>query len=222
MPKARVLVVEDDPDLLHAVAAALRRAGHEVRAISDGRDPAALDSFSPDLAVLDIGLPGPDGLALARNLRARTDVPVVFLTARDSVADRLAGFDAGADDYVLKPFVLAELMARVAAVLRRTGRLHSTMAVEDLVVDENACTAVRAGHRLDLTATEWRLLLHLAHHRGRTLSKTQLLTQVWGYDDYDPNLVEVHVSALRRKTEVYGTRLIHTTRGLGYTLREGR
>jgi two-component system OmpR family response regulator len=135
------------------------------------------------------------------------------------VPDRLAGFAAGADDYLVKPFAMAELVARVRAVLNRRGRWPGAVEVGDLLVDEPAGTATRAGARLDLTATELRLLGYLVGNRGRTVSKTQILTQVWGYGDYDPNLVEVHVSALRRKLEAHGDRLVHTVRGLGYTVR---
>ncbi|WP_375386852.1 response regulator transcription factor [uncultured Amnibacterium sp.] len=218
---ARVLVVEDDPLIRESVAAALGRAGLACLAVPDGSGlAAAAADFRPDLALLDVSLPGPaDGFALARALRRERDVAVVFVTARDSGNDRLAGFGLGADDYVVKPFVMEELIARVRAVLRRLGRVPATLDLGDLTIDERSSEAVRAGTLLDLTATEYRLLVHLAHERGRILSKTQLLTQVWGYDDYDPNLVEVHVSALRRKLEPHGPRILHTVRGFGYVLR---
>jgi two-component system, OmpR family, response regulator len=218
---ARVLVVEDDALIRESVAAALAGAGLVVTAVPDGsRLTAVAADFRPDLALLDIALPGPaDGLGLARALRRDRDLPVIFLTARDTGADRLAGFAAGADDYVVKPFLVEELVARVRAVLRRLGRLPAVLDLGDLVIDEQSGEAVRGGASLDLTATEYRLLTHLAHERGRILSKTQLLTQVWGYEDYDPNLVEVHVSALRRKLEERGPRILHTVRGFGYVLR---
>ncbi|MCY1136566.1 response regulator transcription factor [Actinoplanes sp. Pm04-4] len=218
---ARVLVVEDEDAIRDPLTAALRAAGHEVRACADGVGfEDVVDSFRPDLALLDVHLPGGrDGFELARALGGRSDCAVLLVTARDSVADRLTGFDAGADDYVVKPFVTVEVLARVTAVLRRLGRVPSTVQVADLIVDEGARIASRAGHALTLTGTEFKLLAYLAGHRGRILSKTQLLTQVWGYDEYDPNLVEVHVSALRRKLEQHGPRLIHTARGLGYVLR---
>ena len=151
-------------------------------------------------------------------VRERTDAGIVLLTARDALTDRVRGLDGGADDYVVKPFALAELTARAAAVLRRLGRIPSVL-LADVVIDAGAGTAVRAGSALELTATELRLLAYLAAQRGRTVSKGQILTQVWGYDDYDPNLVEVHVSALRRKLEAHGERVLHTVRGLGYVLR---
>ncbi|GID28827.1 response regulator transcription factor [Paractinoplanes brasiliensis] len=218
---ARVLVVEDEEAIRDPLTAALRAAGHEVRACADGAGfEAVVDAFRPDLTLLDVHLPGGrDGFELARVLSGRSDCAVLMVTARDAVADRLAGFGAGADDYVVKPFATAEVLARVAAVLRRLGRVPSTVQVADLIVDEGARIATRAGHPLPLTGTEFKLLAYLTGHRGRILSKTQLLTQVWGYDEYDPNLVEVHVSALRRKLEQHGPRLIHTARGLGYVLR---
>jgi two-component system OmpR family response regulator len=173
-----------------------------------------------DSPILDITLPGPDGLALARALRARSDLPILFLTARDGLDDRLAGFAAGADDYLVKPFALAELLARMQALLRRSGRrLSATIEVGDLVLDESASAAWRAGRPLGLTPTEFRLLAYLLARRGRTVSKAELLTQVWGYGSYDPNLVEVRISSLRRKLEAHGTRILHTVHGHGYTVR---
>jgi two-component system OmpR family response regulator len=218
---ARVLVVEDEDAIRAPLAAALRGAGHEVREVADGAGfEDVVDAYRPDLALLDVQLPGGrDGFALAAALRERSDCAVLMVTARDAVDDRLRGFAAGADDYVVKPFATVEVLARVGAILRRLGRVPSTVQVGDLVVDEDARLAVRSGQALELTATEFKLLAYLAGHRGRILSKTQLLTQVWGYDEYDPNLVEVHVSALRRKLEQHGPRLIHTARGLGYVVR---
>lgn len=221
MAKARILVVEDQPTVREALVAALRDAGYALEAMADGAGfERIVDTFRPDLAILDVMLPGErDGLELGRQLRQRSDAALLFLTARDAVDDRLGGFAAGADDYLVKPYVTAELLARVGAMLRRLGRIPATVQVGDLVLDEAAGVASRGGERLDLTGTEFRLLAYLVDNRGRTLSKTQILTQVWGYDSYDPNLVEVYVSALRRKTEAHGERLIHTARGLGYTLR---
>ena len=218
MPAARVLLVEDEPVLRETVASGLEAAGFVVLAAADGRDlDGAVARFRPDAAVLDISLPGPDGLTLARRLRERGDAAIVFVTARDAVADRLAGFAVGGDDYLVKPFVLAELVARLRAVLRRAGRLVSpTVEVGPLVLDEDAGRVLVAGEPVPLTATELRLLAYLVRNRGRVLSKTQILTQVWGYDEYDPNLVEAHVSALRRKLETHAPRLVHTVRGIGY------
>lgn len=216
---ARVLVLDDDETIRVAVATALRADGFVAEAAPDGTDLAErLEAFRPDLVVLDWMMPGPSGIRLLPLVRSRSDAAVIMLTARDEVDDRLRGFAEGADDYVVKPFTMAELIARTSAVLRRRGRLPQTIEVADLVVDPDATTARRAGSSLDLTATEFRLLRLFAESRGRTLSKAQILTQVWGYDDYDPNLVEVHLSALRRKMEAHGPRLIHTVRGLGYRL----
>jgi two-component system, OmpR family, response regulator len=218
---ARVLLVEDEPAIRGAVATALAQAGYLVREQPDGTRLGRLaETFRPDLAILDITLPGPDGLALARSLRIRGSLPILFLTARDGLDDRLAGFAAGADDYLVKPFALAELLARVHALLRRSGLLYSaTTEVGDLLLDASAATARRAGHVLDLTPTEFRLLAYLLGRRGRAVSKAELLTQVWGYGSYDPNLVEVRISSLRRKLEARGPRILHTVHGHGYTIR---
>ena len=220
--RPRVLVVEDDTPIRLTLEVALRGEGYEVRAEPDGRGLEALAAtFRPDLAVLDVRLPvGPDGYAMAVLLRRSSDVPLLFLTAADAVEDRLAGFQAGADDYLVKPFSMAELLARAQALLRRAGRpSSSTWQVGDLVVDDGARSVARAGTRLELTRTEYDLLAVLVQHVGKVLSKTQLLTSVWGFDAYDGNLVEVHVSALRRKLEQAGPRVIHTVRGAGYVLR---
>ena len=201
---------------------ALRRQGYKVRAEVDGTAlHQALDAFLPDLAVLDVRLPrGPDGYQLAMVLRRRSSLPILLLTAADAVADRLAGFTAGADDYLVKPFAMDELLARVQALLRRSGRLVSaSWQIGDLVVDPGARTVRQGGRPIELTATEFDLLAVLVLHVGRVMSKPQLLTAVWGFDAYDTNLVEVHVSALRRKLEARGPRLVQTVRGAGYVVR---
>jgi DNA-binding response OmpR family regulator len=212
-------VVEDEGAVRAAVAAALDREGLAVRSFADFVDPDVIVATAPDLVVLDVGLPHGDGFQLARCLRARRDLPIVFLTARDAVEDRLAGFELGADDYLVKPFALEELLARVRAVLRRSGHLAEPLEAGGLLVDEQSGLATRNGRELGLTPTELRLLAFFLRHRGLVLSKPQLLSQVWGYDAYDPNVVEVHVSALRRKLEAHGPRLLETVRGLGYRLR---
>jgi two-component system OmpR family response regulator len=219
---ARVLVVEDEPVLRHAITDTLLEAGFTVESLADGSEfTRSLDVFQPDAAIIDVMLPGQSGLVLARQLRARSQAVVLFVTARDALADRLAGFEAGADDYIIKPFMQVELVARLRAVLRRAGRLvSSTVQVGDLLVDEEVGRVTRGDREIAVTPTELRLLAYLAHNRERVLSKTQILTQVWGYDDYDPNLVETFVSTLRRKIEADGDRLIHTVRGIGYRMGE--
>jgi two-component system, OmpR family, response regulator len=222
MTAPRLLFIEDDSSLREAVAVTLRRAGYEVRADADGSDlNGAVANFRPDMAILDVRLPdGDEGFALAARLKAMADLPIVFVTAADNLEDRLRGFEAGADDYLVKPFAVAELLARVRAVLRRAGRLTSpTYEVYDLFVDEANRTARRGDVELSLTKTEFELLTVLAREPGRIFSKTQLLSLVWGFDGYQGNLVEVHVSALRKKLENHGGRLIHTERGEGYVLR---
>ncbi|MFN8051799.1 MAG: response regulator transcription factor [Acidimicrobiales bacterium] len=219
MDRPRILLVEDHDSLRRAVAGSFADAGFVVGEFADGADIDAMAQFAPDLAVLDVMVPVRDGFEIATALRARRDLPVIFLTARDELGDRLTGFGVGADDYITKPVATAELIARVRAVLRRTGVVQSpAITVGDLTVSTEQPTVARGRVEIELTATEWRLLLYLAQHRGRTMSKTQLLTGVWGYDAYDPNLVEVHVSALRRKLEQHGPRVITTVRGVGYRL----
>ena len=221
-PPPRLLVVEDDAGIRHGLDLALREDGYEVRAEADGAAIAeVVDQFRPDLAILDVHLPvGPDGLALARALRETSDLPLLFVTAAGDVDARLAGFAAGADDYVVKPFLVAEVLARVRALLRRSGRLRSSAwQLGDLVVDADARSASRAGVTLDLTRTEFELLRVLGEHIGKVFSKVELLTRVWGFEGYGAHLVEVHVSALRRKLEVHGPRVVHTVPGAGYVLR---
>lgn len=211
-------MVEDAEAIRTAVGIALEEAGCEVLTRGDGdtleRDLAA---FRPDLVLLDVMLPGRDGFELLEVVREVSNAGIVLLTARDAVEDRLHGLRTGADDYVVKPFVLAELIARVEAVLRRMGRLRTVLEIDDLVIDVDANAVTRAGEPIELTATELKLLMFLAGRRDKVVGKTQLLAAVWGYDDYAANLVEVHVSALRRKL---GTpQLLHTIRGAGYILR---
>lgn len=218
---ARVLVVEDDDTIRTALVAAVESRGWvALGAVDGGELEQQLDTFRPDLVILDWMLPGRSGIELARVVSAAGDAGMILLTARDGVDDKLRGFDVGVDDYLAKPFVMAELVARMTAILRRRGRAPGVLEIGDLLVDLDAGAVVRARESIVLTGTELRLLAFLAGERGRTLSKTQILTQVWGYDSYDPNLVEVHVSSLRRKLEERGgTRLIQTVRGIGYVLR---
>ncbi|MDQ6617273.1 MAG: response regulator transcription factor [Actinomycetota bacterium] len=220
--EARILLIEDDESIRAAVTVSLRAEGYAVRAEADGATVARVaEEFRPDLAILDVRLPaGPDGCAIARLLRRASDLPLLFLTAADSLESRLAGFEAGADDYMVKPFSMAELLVRIHALLRRAGRLSSQVRqIGDLVIDEGARAVVRAGAIVELTRTEFALLSALAQHPGQVLSKVQLLTLVWGFDAYGANLVEVHLSTLRRKLEAHGPRQVHTIRGAGYVLR---
>jgi len=221
-PYSRALLIEDDLAVREAVTIAFEELGFVVQAQPTGeRLAVVMDEFRPDVAIIDIRLPaGPDGFELARQVVSLAGVPVVFLTASDGLDDRLAGFEAGGDDYVVKPFAMSELLARVRAVLRRSGRVQSPVVqFRDLLIDDNAKEAVRGGTLLDLTPTEFELLSVLAHSPNQVFSKGQLLSQIWGFDSYDPNLVEVHVSALRRKLDAHGPRLVHTVRSRGYVFR---
>lgn len=214
--------MEDDSATRGAVVATMQSEGYEVRGLTDGGAVDSLvDSFRPDIAILDVSLPGPmDGFAVARLLRARTDIPLVFLTARSDADQRLHGFEVGADDYLVKPFPMAELAARVRAILRRTNQLGRWIwRVGHIVIDEEAHTVVVSDRPIELTALEFDLLVALARHPGTVMSKVQLLNTVWGFDHYSLNLVEVHISALRKKLEAHGPRVIHTVRSVGYVLR---
>ncbi|MFJ1759190.1 response regulator transcription factor [Amycolatopsis sp. NPDC088138] len=220
MNAPRILVVEDAEAIRVAVETALATAGFSVRALPDGAAlEAELSRARPDLVVLDVMLPGRDGFELLRVIRRLSAAGVVMLTARDGVEDRLRGLGDGADDYVVKPFVLAELVARVTAVLRRMGRTQPAVEIGDLVVDVEGGRVRYGAAEVELTSTEWKLLVYFAQHRDRVVGKTQILTAVWGYGDYAANLVEVNVSTLRRKLEAHGPRVLHTVRGQGYVLR---
>jgi two-component system OmpR family response regulator len=215
-PIGRVVVIEDEQPVREAVLGAFRAERFTATGFEDLPSPADLFALAPDLAILDVLLPSGNGFEFARSLRQQHELPIIFLTARDAVADRVAGLELGADDYLVKPFALEELMARVRAVLRRRGAIPQVLEAGRVLVDEERGFATRASRELALTVTELRLLAFLMRHRGQALSKDQLLTQVWGYESYDHNLVEVHISALRRKLEANGPRLIHTVRGIGY------
>jgi DNA-binding response OmpR family regulator len=217
----RILFVEDDEAVRNALAIELRAAGYVVQAEPDGNSfEEIVESFRPDIAILDVMLPGRSGFDLAHYLRDKSDLPILFLTAKDAVSSRLAGFSAGADDYVIKPVVIEELLARLRALLRRSGRLETeVLEVGDLILDEPACVVKRGGATLELTPIEFQLLAFLMRNRGVVLSRLQIMSQVWGYEEHDPNLVPVHMGNLRRKLEAVGPRLIHTVRGHGYVLR---
>jgi DNA-binding response OmpR family regulator len=221
MEPVRIVIVEDDASLRDLLRAALEREGWEVRAASDANDgEQAVDTFRPDVAILDIHLgSGPDGLTLARRIRQRNDVPFLFLTDASAVEDRLAGFETGADDYLAKPFVLAELVARIKVVLRRRGRTGGdSISLGPLKIDESGRRVFVDDQLVELTRIEFELLTALAQQPGRVASKAQLLSRVWGFEGYDQNLVEVHVSSLRKKLGDSAS-LVQTVRGVGYVLR---
>ncbi len=220
----RVLVIEDEQEIADFVVRGLREEGFTVERAADGEEGwHFLRAGSWDVVLLDWWLPGPDGLALLRRFRqAGAATPVLFLTARDAVSDRVRGLDAGADDYLCKPFAFEELLARVRALARRPAASAGTvLAHEDVRVDLATHRAERAGRRLDLTAKEEALLVFFLRHAGEVLSRTRIYEHVWD-ERYDglSNTLEVHVMELRRKLEAHGGRLIHTFRGRGYRFGE--
>jgi two-component system, OmpR family, response regulator MprA len=221
----RVLVVEDERALRDALERVLRTDGYDVAVAADGEAAlAALATSGPDVVVLDVVLPVVDGLEVCRRLRADGDsVPVLMVTARDAISDRVAGLDAGADDYLVKPFSIDELRARVRALLRRSGANGAEpMRFADLVLDPRAHLVHRGERRVDLTMTEFALLELLLRNPGRVLTRSVIFDRVWGYD-FGPTskALDVYVGYLRRKLEAEGEpRLVHTVRGMGYVLRE--
>jgi two-component system OmpR family response regulator len=223
----RVLVVDDEATLTDLLALALRYEGWEVRTEGDGLGAVrAAREFRPDAVVLDMMLPDIDGLEVLRRVhRDLPDVPVLFLTAKDAVADRIAGLTAGGDDYVTKPFSLEEVVARLRALLRRTRALgarddEALLVVGDLTMDEATHEVRRGEDPVELTATEFELLRYLMRNPRRVLSKTQILDRVWNYDfGGQANVVELYISYLRKKIDAGRTPMIHTKRGAGYVLK---
>jgi two-component system OmpR family response regulator len=220
----RVLVVDDEESLRELVSTALRYDGFEVATAADGRSALkAAESFAPDAVILDVMLPDFDGFEVLRRLTAEgIRVPVLFLTARDATTDRVRGLTLGGDDYVVKPFSITELIARVRAVLRRSRRAEPApvLTFADLVIDQDAHEVRRGPRRVEMTPTEFRLLSYLCANAGRVLTRAQILDHVWPYEfDGDVNIVETYVSYLRRKLDPLGSPLIHTVRGIGYVLR---
>jgi two-component system, OmpR family, response regulator len=215
-----VLVVTQDDFLADAVDQVLGTAGFAVQRAQRGPVEPLLQELRPSLVLLDVG---DERLAerpvAVTRLRLSSDVALVVLTRSDRLEDRLAGFEAGADDVLTMPFPLAELRWKVSTILRRAGETVDRLTLGDVTVDLGAHIVERAGVPVDLTALEFSLLVALGRHQGNVLSKTQLLTMVWGVDHHDVNLVEVHMCALRRKLEAAGPRVIHTLRGVGYVLR---
>jgi two-component system OmpR family response regulator len=224
--RPQVLVVDDEASIVDAVATALRYEGFDVREAATGRAAlAAAQEDPPDLVVLDVMLPDLDGLEVTRRLRADgIRVPVLFLTARDSVEDKVAGLTVGGDDYVTKPFSLAEIVARTHAILRRThveANGDGQLRFADVALDQDTHEVWRAGNAVRLTATEFNLLRFFLLNPRRVLSKSQILDHVWHYDfGGDPNVVETYVSYLRKKLDQHGPPLIQTIRLVGYSMRE--
>lgn len=227
---ARLLVVDDEPELRDALSRALRLAGYRVAVAADGRSGlGAVATDRPDLVVLDVRMPDMGGIEVCRTLRKNGDgTPVLMLTALDGVRDRVAGLDAGADDYLVKPFALEELLARLRALLRRAGGggggngTPPPLRFSDLELDPATREVRRGDRRISLTRTEFSLLELFMSHPRQVLTRTRILEDVWGYDfPTSGNALEVYVGYLRRKTEADGEpRLIHTVRGVGYVLRE--
>ncbi|WP_030612197.1 response regulator transcription factor [Streptomyces fulvoviolaceus] len=227
----RLLVVEDDPGIRMLLESALRLSGYEVAGSATGQDALRdIEALHPDLILLDVMLPDLDGLAVTRSLRAAgVRTPVLFLTARGEIADRIAGLTAGGDDYVTKPFSIEEVLLRIRAILRRTDPEHQSDEVgtesgilrfADLELDENAHEVHRAGEYVPLSPTEFNLLLYLMENANRVLSKNKILNHVWGYDFAgDGRIVETYVKYLRRKIDRFDPPLLHTVRGVGYCLR---
>jgi two-component system OmpR family response regulator len=226
--KRRVLVVDDEDNVTHLVSSALRFDGFETITADNGSSAlAAVAESDPDLIVLDVMMPGLDGLGVLQNLRAAgSQVPVIFLTARDSATDRIGGLRAGADDYVVKPFSVEELLARVHAVLRRSApddAREGVLRIADLELDENSHEVSRNGVEVHLTATEFELLRYLMRNERVVVSKAQILDRVWKYDFHgQSNIVELYIGYLRKKVDAVDPKLIHTVRGAGYVIKAPR
>jgi len=223
----RVLVVDDEHNLTELLSMALRYEGWEVKSAGSGMAAVrAAREFEPDAVALDMMLPDMDGLEVLRRMREHNDrIPVLFLTAKDAVEDRIAGLTAGGDDYVTKPFSLEEVVARLRALMRRTAVMatqdeDSTLVVGDLSLDEDSHEVIRAGATINLTATEFELLRYLMRNPKRVLSKAQILDRVWNYDfGGQANVVELYISYLRKKVDAGREPMIHTMRGVGYVLK---
>ncbi len=221
----RILVVDDEQSITELVSLALRYEGFAVETAANGRKAlGAITDWHPHLVVLDIMLPDIDGFEVARRVRDQGQrIPILFLTARDTTDDKVRGLTLGGDDYVTKPFSIEELVARIRAVLRRSGSLSgesSRLVFADLEMDQDTHEVWCAGKLVDLTPTEFKLLRYLMLNPRRVLSKDQILDHVWQYDfGGNGNVVETYISYVRRKVDAHGTPLIHTVRGVGYSLR---
>jgi two-component system, OmpR family, response regulator MprA len=220
---ATILVVDDDPHILSVVSRGLHFEGYDVQTAADGPEALRIARADPPhVVVLDVMLPGMDGLEVCRRLRRGLNVPILMLTARDAVPDRIAGLDSGADDYLIKPFDFDELLARIRAVLRRTQPQGEEMLTfADLRLNTGTREVYRGDRRIEATTREYELLLLFLRHPRRVLTREQILDRVWGDTDVDSNAIEVHIGRLRDKLEANGeSRLIQTIRGAGYVLRE--
>ncbi len=228
-PEARLLVVEDDVNIVELLAASLRYAGFEVVTAADGHQAVrAAREIRPDLMLLDVMMPGIDGFEVVRRMGAQgIRCPVLFLTARDSIEDKLTGLTIGGDDYVTKPFSLDEVLARIRIILRRGGTAgpaaSTRLTFADIELDDETHEVWKAGDPVGLSPTEFNLLRYFLENQGRVMSKAQILDHVWNYDfGGDANVVESYVSYLRRKIDTTEPRLLHTLRGVGYVLRVPR
>jgi two-component system response regulator MprA len=223
--KERILIVDDDRAIITALRRSLAFDGYVVETAQDGEEGLRIArDRAPDLVILDILMPGLDGIEVCRRIRNSDDTPILMLTARDEVADRVRGLDAGADDYLVKPFAADELLARVRALLRRRDPREQAGAIRfaDLTVDARTRQVFRGQRELQLSAKEYDLLAYMARHPRQVLTREQLLEAVWGYQfDGESNVLDVYVGYLRQKLESGGEpRIIHTVRGVGYALRE--
>ena len=224
---AQILVVDDEDNITYLLGTALRHFGFGVLTAGSGREGLALATDArPDLMLLDVMLPDLDGFEVVRRLRdAGLQVPILFLTARDATEDKVRGLTLGGDDYVTKPFSLEEVVARVRAILRRSGRIvegEPSLTYADLVMDDDAHQVWRAGELVELSPTEYKLLRYLLANAGKVLSKAQILDHVWEYDfGGEATVVETYISYLRKKVDRHGVPLIQTVRGIGYALRTG-
>jgi len=220
-----VLVVDDEPNILDVISMALRYESFEVATAANGREAlAGVREFRPHVILLDIMLPDMEGFEVARRLGAdRAGIPIIFLTARDTTEDKVRGLTMGGDDYVTKPFSLEELVARIRAILRRSGLENghsSNLTFDDLELDDDTREVTRDGRHIDLTDTEYRLLRYLMSNPRRVLTRAQILDHVWNYDfGGDARVLETYISYLRKKVDAEGPALIHTVRGVGYSLR---
>ncbi|HEY0393662.1 MAG TPA: response regulator transcription factor [Candidatus Elarobacter sp.] len=220
--KYKVLLVEDDPQIVRVLRLELEHEGYEVDTAADGLSGLEKALKEPDLVVLDLMLPKLDGLEVASRLRAKSRVPIIMLTAKDRIPDRVAGLDRGADDYVVKPFSIEELLARIRARLRDRQPHENLLTVKDLVMDRDRHEVTRAGKQIHLTAKEYALLEYLLLHRNKVHSRDELFNGVWGSDFLgDSNLIDVYIRYLRGKIDdEYESKLIQTVRGVGYALKE--